>query len=204
MARIAKVRGLPVGAWFWAGLVLLVALELFFIVPGLVSFTRADAKLVESGAYAYRGLAVYALGLPLALMGLLLLFRKGLTVVERLWTFLVLLGLAMTLGVEVIVVEGDIGRMNTVFKFYLQAWLLWAVAAAAGLAWLVPRVRRWSQGRGLWLGILTVLVFLPRCTLPWPHGPRSTTALMSRPARAGWLGLYGRGYLWIPMVAPTI
>ena len=60
---------------------------------------------------------------------------------------LVLLGLAMGLGVEVIVIEGDIGRMNTVFKFYLQVWLMWGVAAAAALAWMVPRLRRWSQER---------------------------------------------------------
>jgi uncharacterized membrane protein len=66
----------------------------------------------------------------------------------------------MSLGVEVIVLQGDIGRMNTVFKFYLQVWLMWGVAAAVGLAWLLPRVRRWGAGRGPWLGVLGVLVFL--------------------------------------------
>jgi uncharacterized membrane protein len=66
----------------------------------------------------------------------------------------------MSLGVEVIVLQGDIGRMNTVFKFYLQVWLLWGVAAAAALAWMVPRLWRWQQGRGLWLGVLALLLFL--------------------------------------------
>jgi uncharacterized membrane protein len=65
----------------------------------------------------------------------------------------------MSLGVEVIVIQGDIGRMNTVFKFYLQVWLMWGVAAAAGLAWLAPRLRRWRQGRGVWIGILVALLF---------------------------------------------
>ena len=60
---------------------------------------------------------------------------------------------------EVIVLQGDIGRMNTVFKFYLQVWLMWGVAAAAALAWMVPRLWRWRQGRGLWLGVLAVLLF---------------------------------------------
>jgi uncharacterized membrane protein len=94
----------------------------------------------------------------MAALGLLLLFRPRIRPVERFWAYLVLLGLAMTLGVEVIVVEGDVGRMNTVFKFYLQVWLMWGVAAAAALAWMAPRLRRWAQGRSLWLGVLALLL----------------------------------------------
>ena len=157
-AAIAGVRGLPVSALVWLALVVLILLEIFFIAPGLIPFTQANADLVESSAYGYRGLSVLALGLPVAILGLLLLFRPGLSPTERLWAYLVLLGLAMTLGVEVIVIQGDIGRMNTVFKFYLQVWLMWGVAAAAALAWLVPRLRRWP-GRMWWGVILAVLLF---------------------------------------------
>ncbi|HFD38227.1 MAG TPA: hypothetical protein ENJ31_00030, partial [Anaerolineae bacterium] len=163
-ARLAGVRGLPVGESRQVLLALLLLglflAEAFFFIPGLIPFTRADPDLVETGAYAYRGLAVLGLGLPIALMGLLFLFRPGLSPSQRLWAYLVLLGLGMTLGVEVIVLQGDIGRMNTVFKFYLQVWLLWGVAAAAALAWLVPRLRRWQSGRGAWLGVLTLLLFM--------------------------------------------
>jgi YYY domain-containing protein len=157
-ARIVGVRGVPVSVLFWIALAILILVELFLLVPGLVSFTRANAQVTEVGAYTYRGLTVLALGLPIALVGLLLLFRPGLRASERWWAYLVLLGLAMTLGVEIIVVQGDIGRMNTVFKFYLQVWLMWGVAAAAALAWMVPRLRRWQFGRGLWLISLLVLV----------------------------------------------
>jgi YYY domain-containing protein len=157
-ARVTGARRLPVGRWVWVAAGLFVVLELFFLVPGLVSFTRADPTAVQSGNYAYRGSAVLALGLPIGILGLLLLFRTRISPTERLWSLLVLLGLGMTLGVEVVVLQGDIGRMNTVFKFYVQTWLIWGVAAAAALGWLVPRVQHWAQGRRLWMGALGILV----------------------------------------------
>ena len=45
-----------------------------------------------------------------------------------------LLGMALTIGigVEFIRVEGDIARMNTLFKYYLVAWLLFSVSGAYG------------------------------------------------------------------------
>jgi YYY domain-containing protein len=140
VARWVGARRVP--GLFWLVLVLLVLLEVFFLVPGLVAFTRADADAVAAGTHAYRGLAVLGLGLPLAIAGLFYLFQARLSASRRVWAYLVLLALAMTLGVEVIVIEGDIGRMNTVFKFYLQAWLMWGVTAAAALAWLVPWIRQ--------------------------------------------------------------
>ena len=170
-ARIVGVRGLPLRPLFWIALVVLILLEIFFLVPGLVSFTRADAGAIEAGAYGYRGLSVLALGLPLAIIGSLLLFRPRLAPSERFWAYLVLLGLAMSLGVEVIVLQGDIGRMNTVFKFYLQVWLMWGVAAAAALAWMIPRVQRWRYGRRLWLGTLTMLLLFAAL-----YPPLATTA----------------------------
>ncbi len=43
-------------------------------------------------------------------------------------------------------VRGDIGRMNTVFKFYLHSWVMFALSAAAALGWLLEPVRRWLPG----------------------------------------------------------
>jgi YYY domain-containing protein len=157
-ACLVRLRGLPVSRWLWAGLALLLVVEIVLLVPGLLPITRPKAD-VEPGSFAYRGLAVFALGLPVALLGMLLLFRPRIRPVERLWCFLVLLGLGMSLGVEVVVLQGDIGRMNTVFKFYLQVWCLWAVAAAAALARIVAYVRRWRWGRGAWLAVLALLIF---------------------------------------------
>jgi uncharacterized membrane protein len=54
------------------------------------------------------------------------------------------MGLGLTAGVEFWTLNGDIGRMNTVFKFYLHTWELWGIAAAYG-AWLVFDVMRPHQ-----------------------------------------------------------
>ena len=68
----------------------------------------------------------------------------------------------VVIGVEVYRVEGDIDRMNTVFKFYLQVWALLALASAYML-WRLWHGRSASldalpRGKKIWLGVLGVLV----------------------------------------------
>src|SRR5690606_38369124 len=68
------------------------------------------------------------------------------------------LALGLTLGVEVIVIGGDIGRQNTVFKFYIQAWILFSVVGGAAFAWLLSAAGRWSPVlRNGWYAIASIL-----------------------------------------------
>ena len=44
----------------------------------------------------------------------------------------------IVIGVDFVTVEGDIGRMNTLFKYYLEVWVFLAIAAAYALWRLFP------------------------------------------------------------------
>ncbi len=129
---------------------------------------RSYALLIE-GALAvllaavvfllFKGVQVAWLVLPMAAWAGLLLLRPGQPDEKRLVLFLVGTALVITLVVEVVVVVGDIGRMNTVFKFYLQAWLMLAVSAAAALGWLLGDVPHWRPGwRGFFQAGLVALL----------------------------------------------
>ena len=99
-------------------LVLVAAITLFAIVLTIV------------------GYQVALIVMPLVCWIALLFFRPGQSRFMRFILVLIGLALSMTLGVEVIVIGGDIGRQNTVFKFYIQVWLLLSVAGGVAFACL--------------------------------------------------------------------
>ncbi len=97
--------------------------------------------------------------LPLAAWAGVLLLRPGLSDAKRVVLFLLGTGFVFTLMVEVIVLVGDIGRMNWVFKFYLQVWTMFAISAAMCLGWLLPVITRWSPNwRSVWQSVMILLV----------------------------------------------
>ena len=80
---------------------------------------------------------------------------------EQVWRAGSEVALALTLGVEFVVISGAIGRQNTVFKFYIQAWLLLSVVGGAAFAWLWASRPRWNASmRILWTAAVVLLAFV--------------------------------------------
>lgn len=82
---------------------------------------------------------------------------------------LILLGGLLVLGVEFFFLRDQFGwRINSIFKFYFQAWMLWGIAAAYASARLLsahPGPLRWlsagSLGRLGWALLITASLVYP-------------------------------------------
>ncbi len=91
----------------------------------------------------------------------------GLQLRWRFTLLLFLIGLLITIGTEFLVAKNiDVGRTNTVFKFYLQVWVLWALASAVAVqrvyAQLAGRRSSWQLGfRVAFVGLLAVACLYP-------------------------------------------
>ena len=153
-------------------------LEPFLTIWGLLLFLGGSYLLLTAAqrlgkretfvAFGFLGLssllflfmreAVLALLFPLVIVAGLLVLEGGHQPERRFVHLLFFLGLGILLGCEVVYLRdflqgGEYQRMNTIFKFYIQAWVLLSVAGAAALPQLWPHLR-W---RRLWQGAFLVL-----------------------------------------------
>ena len=115
---------------FWMPILLSVALLLMVMVAGVVA------------------------GYPIAPIALFMIVTTGLLALSaslptnhRIGLALISSSFALTLFVDVFVIEGTVGRMNTVFKFYFQVWMLLSVVGGVAFAGVLERSRGWGFGR---------------------------------------------------------
>ena len=100
-------------------------------------------SMAAGGALTMRGIPVALAALPMAAAAFLAALSPGTAPSRRLMWLTAAGAITLTLAVEIIVLRGDIGRMNTVFKFYVQVWLLLGIIAAPVSIWLMAR-HRWA------------------------------------------------------------
>lgn len=120
------------------------------------------AALLILISLAADGVPIVWIALPLMVLSLLLLLRRDISDITRFVHFLIGTALFASLLVEMIHLAGDVGRMNTVFKFYNQIWIMLSVCAAFALASTLRIIRtEMLQGwvPSAWLIAGCILVF---------------------------------------------
>jgi uncharacterized membrane protein len=128
----------PYKTWLYAGLIVFLIVLLALLVQGVV---------------------VALVVLPVGVWAIVLMFRPGRSDGHRFLLFLIGTAIFLTLVVELIYLSGDIGRMNTVFKFYLQAWIMLALSSGVCLVWTFQSLKYWKPRLELvWQALLFVLV----------------------------------------------
>ena len=139
--------GSGAAGWIWQIVLVLVAAVVASLA--LTGFATIAFVVVVGASVLGAGLTSYSARSPGA--------RYSLVAVG-----MVVMAMALGAGVDVFTVKDDIDRMNTVFKFYLQAWVLLAMASAY-FGWVLADAGKLSfknvrAGRGVWMGLLAVLV----------------------------------------------
>jgi YYY domain-containing protein len=195
IARAWRARTLALRAGLWVGaLVLLLALGLLLAtalaiilspsVRGLIAPGLAD-QAPSSIALRYLGMRLSTPWVTLLLTGMISAVTALLLPIlqtcksthetahtpafsrtAQLSLLLIIAGAVMTLAPEYVYLKDVFGvRINTIFKFYYQAWVLWAIAAAGAVYVLLAEdgglraLPRWLFGGGLALNIALGLVY---------------------------------------------
>lgn len=222
-AQARQVLALKTGLWI--GLVsLLLCLAILLLTALVIVLSPSVRNLVAPGlageaprvvALRYLSMRLSTPWVTLLLVGMIsagvaLLRSGGFSRTVQFSLLLTIAGAAMTLAPEYVYLKDVFGvRLNTIFKFYFQAWVLWAVAAAGAVhALLVGKERLASPARGLFatalaltvaLGLVYPLLAIPDRAREFPEAPTlDGTAYLAREQAADyaavqWINTYIQG-----------
>lgn len=113
-----------------------------------------------TGVLMSLGYSIAIIVIPSLAWTALLILRPGMPLGKQVVLVLTSVGLALTFVVELVVLQGDISRMNTVFKFYLQVWELFSVGAAAACIFVLLDLPAWKKSwRWLWTVLSILFIF---------------------------------------------
>ena len=151
------------------------------------------AAVVMMGVGFLLKVNVWLIAVPLFTVAVVLALARDIPAARRLALLLLALALAITMGVEVVRQKDDIGRMNTVFKFYMQAWTLFGVTTAFGLASWAARARAWTPTWRRLAWAVTAVLFAGVMLYPITAAPAKVRDRFS--AEASPHGLDGMAYM---------
>lgn len=103
-------------------------------LPWLAPVLLVVGVLIKFPLLALAGVALFALDLAM---------RRADTIAEAFVLLVILLGCCICFGTELIFIRDVFSnRMNTIFKFYYQVWLLWGTITAYIAWWVLARKDR--------------------------------------------------------------
>jgi len=106
------------------------------------------------------GYQVFRLGLYMLIgLGYQVFFRRGQSRLQMITWILYGIGFLLTLLVEVVVLKGDVGRSNMVFRMYIEAWFYFGISSAIALMILLSGIKKWPRWASIpWVLVLALLV----------------------------------------------
>ncbi|HFC12303.1 MAG TPA: hypothetical protein ENJ56_05615, partial [Anaerolineae bacterium] len=121
----------------------------------------AAGLLFSLTAALYLGYQVALIALPFIVVATILALNPQLPANQRVVLGLIAAGFGLTLLVEIVVIKGTVGRMNTVFKFYMQVWMLLSVVGGIAFSNAVESANQWGRiRRTTFIALLSILVFI--------------------------------------------
>ncbi len=186
LGRLTSIIGIYLGERSgWHTFVIIFGLMALPIIAGSYLYPSSVANVTESEAATPRWLRWLPLILLIGglLVGFPLLALSGLAAYTgwraltasdsgfRFGMLVTALGSIILFGVEIIyirdVFEGLSARMNTVFKFYYQVWLLWSILAPVALWWVWMQANGWRRLVASLVSAGTLLLLTGAFIYPW-------------------------------------
>ncbi len=124
--------------------------------------------------------AVYAF--PICVLALFLLITEEKSDARRMTYFVIGTAFLLTILVELIWPEGDNGRQNSVFKLYLQAWILLSLVAGPAIMLVWKAHKSWKTVSQLLFEIPLILLLAGAAFFPVMAGIDKATDRMDRNA----------------------
>ena len=194
--RTSPIEYLSIFGFFYPVLLLALATELFAhrditLDPLILRLAWLSAGITVLLGILMPAPLVIMLGLPI-LAGVVILLRSTNLTLGVITTALATLAFLLTLIPEFFYLLDVFGtRMNTVFKLYLQVWILSGVATALALALLWRRTSTWRPGQAL-VAAAALIIVLAGLTYPVFAGSQWYSA---RNPDGDWQGIDGLAFL---------
>lgn len=116
--------------------------------------------------FAFKTVWIGWIALPMMLWSFLLMLRGKNSLVENVLLFMAGTAFFITLFVEFFSLKADLGRMNMVFKLYMQAWILFVLPAAVGMGALFRGTAKLKLALTAWRRAIFYLLVIAAASYP--------------------------------------